>query len=72
MRWWSGHDVRSRSHGVKHYRHPQLGEVTVHCEALEFPSDGRQRLCIYTAEPGSPSDTALRLLASMRPAPVAV
>jgi len=72
VRWWSGHDVRSRSHGVKHYRHPQLGEVTVHCEALEFPSDGRQRLCIYTAEPGSPSDTALRLLASMRPAPVAV
>ena len=68
-RWWAAHDVRSRSHGVKTYRHPQLGEVTVHCEALEFPGDDHQRLCIYTAEPGSPSDQALRLLSSLRPAP---
>jgi len=71
-RWWSAHDVRSRSHGVKRYRHPQVGDVTVHCEALEFPGANHQRLCIYTAEPGSPSDTALRLLAAMRPASVAV
>jgi len=69
-RWWAAHDVRSRSHGIKTYRHPQVGDVTVHCEALDFPGDDHQRLCIYTAEPGSASDQALRLLASLRPAGV--
>lgn len=67
--WWAAHDVRSRSHGTKTYRHPQMGEITVHCEALEFPGDDQQRLCIYTAEPGSTSEQALKLLASMRPHP---
>jgi transcriptional regulator with XRE-family HTH domain len=64
-RWWTAHDVRSRSHGRKTYRHPQMGEITVHCEALEFPGDDHQRLCIYTAEPGSDSHQALMLMASL-------
>lgn len=68
--WWAAHDVRSRSHGVKTYIHPEVGAVTVHCEALEFAGDDHQRLCIYTAEPGSSSAQALRLLTVMRPAPV--
>jgi transcriptional regulator with XRE-family HTH domain len=71
-RWWNAHDVRSRSHGVTTYRHPQMGEITVHCEALEFPGDDHQRLCIFSAEPGSDSHQALMLLASLRsPAGVA-
>ncbi|UFS59435.1 helix-turn-helix transcriptional regulator [Subtercola endophyticus] len=64
-RWWAGHDVRSLSNGSKTYRHPQMGEITVHCEALEIPGD-HQRLCIYTAEPGTPSQQALLLLAALR------
>jgi len=66
VEWWSAHDVRARSHGVKVYEHPQMGTITVHCEALEFPGDDHQRLCIYTAEPGTASHQALVLLASMR------
>jgi len=64
-RWWNAHDVRSRSHGSATYRHAQMGEITVHCEALEFPGDDHQRLCIYTAEPGSDSHQALMLMASL-------
>ena len=64
-RFWSAHDVRSRAFGVKVYRHPLVGPITLNYEALEFPSDGEQRLCVYGAEPGSPSAESLRLLSSL-------
>jgi transcriptional regulator with XRE-family HTH domain len=64
-RFWAAHDVRSRPFGSKTYRHPLVGDVTVAFEALEFPGDSGQRLCIYTAEPGSSSEQALRLLATL-------
>ena len=41
------------------------GPITLNYEALEFPSDGEQRLCVYGAEPGSPSAESLRLLSSL-------
>jgi hypothetical protein len=33
-------------------------------EAMEFPSDPGQTLLVYTAEPGSPTQDAIDLLAS--------
>jgi hypothetical protein len=43
------------------FRHPMVGTVTVHCDALDL-ADRDQRVVICTAAPGSPSEEALRLL----------
>ncbi|MEU6323641.1 helix-turn-helix transcriptional regulator [Streptomyces sp. NPDC047009] len=63
-RWWAAHDVKEFSYGTHHLRHPLLGEVTLNCENLIFPGDPDQWLSVGTAEPGSPSSEALRILAS--------
>lgn len=63
-RWWADHNVRERTHGIKRYHHPLVGDLTVNYESVEVLGDPDQTLCIYTAEPGSPSETALRLLAN--------
>ncbi|MCK7621612.1 helix-turn-helix transcriptional regulator [Streptomyces sp. RS10V-4] len=62
--WWADHDVLQYTHGTKLYRHPLVGELTLTYESLTLPDDPDQALYLYTAEPGSPSDQALRLLAS--------
>ena len=41
--------------------HPVVGPVTVNCDVLDI-TDRDQRVVIYTATPGSPSEEALRLL----------
>jgi transcriptional regulator with XRE-family HTH domain len=63
-RWWATHEVRQKTRGTKRYRHPAVGEVTVHYETLVLPDDPSQSLVTYTTEPGSPSETALKLLAA--------
>jgi transcriptional regulator with XRE-family HTH domain len=63
-RWWAAHDVRERSHGTKHYHHPVVGDLTVDYECLALPGDPDQTLCVYTAQPGSASETSLKLLAN--------
>ncbi|WP_416977066.1 helix-turn-helix domain-containing protein [Streptomyces sp. T028] len=63
-RLWATHDVKEKSHGVKHLRHPLVGELFLHFETLRLADDGDQSLVTYHAEPGSPSAEALRLLAS--------
>ncbi|SCD84857.1 Helix-turn-helix domain-containing protein, partial [Streptomyces sp. DvalAA-14] len=63
-RWWADHDVRRRSFGSKHFHHPVVGDLTLDYEALGVIGDPEQVLGVYTAEPGSPSEGALRLLAS--------
>ena len=68
-RWWADHNVREKSHGTKRYHHPLVGELTLSYETVTFPGDDDQCMCVYTAEAGSPSETALRLLASWTAAP---
>jgi transcriptional regulator with XRE-family HTH domain len=63
-RWWAAYDVREKAHGSKRYRHPVVGELTVRYETLVLPQDPGQALVTYSTEPGSDSETALRLLAS--------
>jgi transcriptional regulator with XRE-family HTH domain len=58
---WASHDVSAEHTLVKTFRHPQVGPVTVNCDALDI-TDQDQRLVIYTASPGSPSEEAMRLL----------
>lgn len=62
--WWEQHDVYQRTHGTKRFRHPVVGELTVHYETLTMPGDPDQTLFIYTTEPGTRSREALNLLTS--------
>ncbi|WP_212908161.1 helix-turn-helix domain-containing protein [Streptomyces sp. TS71-3] len=63
-RWWADHDVQRRTYGTKDFHHPVVGDLTLDYEVLTPDGDPDQILGIYTAEPGSPSDHALRLLLS--------
>ncbi|WP_053160992.1 helix-turn-helix domain-containing protein [Streptomyces caatingaensis] len=63
-RLWAAHDVRDKCYGVKKFRHPVVGGLTLHCETLVLPQDPDQSVVTYHAEPGSPSAESLRLLAS--------
>ncbi|MEU1667797.1 helix-turn-helix transcriptional regulator [Streptomyces sparsogenes] len=68
-RWWADHNVREKTHGVKIYHHPVVGEMTLSYENVTFPGDDDQAMCVYTVEPGSPSEAALQLLANWTAAP---
>jgi transcriptional regulator with XRE-family HTH domain len=61
-RWWADHDVFQHDHGTKRYRHPVAGELVLSYESLAATDDPDQLLGLHTAEPGSPSEAALRLL----------
>ncbi len=63
-RWWAAHDVLRRSHGTKRFAHPVVGELTISYEALILPDDPEQTLFLYSVEPDSASEAALRLLDS--------
>jgi transcriptional regulator with XRE-family HTH domain len=63
-RWWADHDVYLPQHGTKHYHHPLVGDLTLGFEAFTPTGDPDQTFGLYTVEPGSPSENALRLLAS--------
>jgi transcriptional regulator with XRE-family HTH domain len=62
--WWAEHRVNSASSGTKHYRHPLVGDLTLDCDIWDSPDGSGQRLMILTAEPGTPSHDALRILTS--------
>jgi len=62
--WWAAHNVRLHRTGVKHLHHPVVGDLTLGYESMELMADQGLRLNAYSAEPGSPSQDALNLLAS--------
>ncbi|MCM1950473.1 helix-turn-helix transcriptional regulator [Streptomyces sp. G2] len=63
-RWWAAHHVAVRGVGTKVMRHPVVGELTLDWDTLAPTVDADQQLVVWTAEPGSPSHDALRILAS--------
>ncbi len=63
-RRWAAHNVRIHTSGVKLLHHPVVGDLDLPFESLPLPADPTQSLLIYTAEPGSPTQDALQLLAS--------
>ena len=63
-RWWAEYDVLRHTYGAKRYRHPVVGDLTLNYEALTVSDDPDQLLGLYTAEPGSQSEQALRLLSA--------
>ena len=66
---WAAHDVRLHQTGTKHLRHPLVGELKLGFEAMPMPADPGLTLTAYSAEPGSPTQDALRLLASWSATP---
>jgi transposase InsO family protein len=61
---WAAHNVRIHTSGVKRLHHPVVGDLELAFESFPLAADPSQSLLTYTAEPGSPSQNALRLLAS--------
>jgi transcriptional regulator with XRE-family HTH domain len=61
---WAAHDVRLHRTGLKHMRHPVVGELHLSYDVMELPADPGLSLIAFSAEAGSPDDDALRLLAS--------
>jgi transcriptional regulator with XRE-family HTH domain len=63
-RRWARHDVKFNRSGVKHLRHPLVGDLVLPYEALDLPADPGLRITVYSPEAGSPERQALDLLAS--------
>jgi hypothetical protein len=61
---WAAHHVRIHTTGVKLIHHPVVGDLELAFESFPLAGDPSQSLLTYTAEPGSPSQDALSLLAS--------
>jgi transcriptional regulator with XRE-family HTH domain len=65
-RLWSRHDVRPHAgEGVHKMHHPQVGQLELHYEKFHLAGADRQLLTVYQAQPGSRSEQALTLLASI-------
>lgn len=63
-RRWGAHDVRVHGAGTKHFHHHAVGDLTLAYENVDLTAEPGLGLCIYAAEPGSPSEDGLRLLAA--------
>jgi MmyB-like transcription regulator ligand binding domain len=61
---WAAHDVRFHNTGVKQFHHPVVGELSLSDNRLDLAADHGLTIFTYTAEPGSRSDEALKLLGS--------
>ncbi|MFH9657618.1 helix-turn-helix transcriptional regulator [Streptomyces sp. NPDC017248] len=61
---WGAHNVRHHGTGTKRFHHRTVGDLTLSYEGLEMAAEPGLTLTVYTAEPGSPSEEGLRLLAS--------
>ncbi len=61
---WASHNVKRKSHGSMRLMNPLAGELTVRYETFALPGDQELSLSTYHAEPCSPSEETLRLLAS--------
>ncbi len=67
--FWAQHNVRFHVSGVKELRHPFVGEITLSYERMELSADSGLAIMTYTAESGSKSEQALKLLESWAATP---
>jgi hypothetical protein len=56
---WASHDVRFHRTGVKRFRHPLVGDLTLTWDSLPLPADPGLALATYSPDPGSPSEAVL-------------
>ncbi|OMI84699.1 hypothetical protein BSZ07_36025 [Streptomyces sp. M1013] len=62
----AAHDVRIHHGGGKQFQHPDAGPLKLVYQPLDLPISPSEvhSLTIYTAEPGTPDEDRLKLLAS--------
>ncbi len=61
---WAKHDVKVRDEGVTKFQHPLMGPLDLRYQKFVLPESGHL-LVTYHAEPGGPSEGALRMLADL-------
>ncbi|MGN0096088.1 MAG: helix-turn-helix transcriptional regulator [Corynebacterium sp.] len=61
---WGAHNVRHHGSGFKTFNHPEVGEMTLAYEGMQMEEERGLTWTIYAAEPGSPSEDAMKVLAS--------
>ena len=68
---WAAHDVRIHHGGVKVFHHPDAGPLELTYQPLDLPVSAHEThsLTIYTAQPGTPDEERLKLLASWTATP---
>jgi transcriptional regulator with XRE-family HTH domain len=68
---WAAHNVRIHHGGVKRFQHPDAGPLELTYQPLDLPISANEAhsLTIYTAEPGTPDEDRLKLLASWAATP---
>ncbi len=62
---WARHDVRFHISGVKHLHHRDVGDLELNYERLEIVFDTDLIIFAYTADPGTRTADALKLLGSL-------
>lgn len=63
-RLWGAHDVREHRTGIKNLHHPIVGDLALTFQSMDLASDRGLQMLVFSAEPGSPSQERLQLLAS--------
>jgi transcriptional regulator with XRE-family HTH domain len=61
---WASHDVFRYRSGAKLLTHSEVGDLEFGYESFELSTDPGLVMLVYTIEPGSPTEHAMRLLAS--------
>lgn len=60
---WGKHNVRHHGSGVKYFHHPVVGDMALAYEGMDMEAHHGLTFTVYSPEPGSPSEEAMRLLA---------
>jgi MmyB-like transcription regulator ligand binding domain len=66
---WAAHDLHYYRSGAQPFHHSLVGDLTLDYNALELPADPGLTIVAYTADPGSPAQQVLDLLASWASTP---
>ncbi|MGX6448149.1 helix-turn-helix transcriptional regulator [Patulibacter sp. S7RM1-6] len=66
---WRRQEVRGKTREAKHFRHPDVGPLTLTYQAFTVREARDQELVVYQAEPGSASARALALLGTLAATP---
>jgi transcription regulator MmyB-like protein len=61
---WAAHNVLLHRTGIKHFHQPVVGAIDVAFDSMDLLADTGLTLTAYSAEPATPSEDALKLLAS--------
>lgn len=63
-RLWGAHDVREHRTGLKSIHHPVVGDLDLTYQSMDLSTNRGLHMLIFSAEPNSPSQDRLQLLAN--------